>query len=184
MLAAVVVPHLAAPTISRFGQTDGILLTSSFSATSLDVQSIVSLPETALYRRIRQIASLLNHHEQRFFVAVVMFMITYSLLEASLLVALYPFIGMMRSPDTLHSIWFLQWCYDTFGFTSDRSFLVASGALLLLLLILTNLVGAIRLWSQQRFGWMRVYSISHRLLQAYLRQPYAFFLSRSGAELS
>ena len=111
-------------------------------------------------------------------------MLAYSLLEASIIVAIFPFIGMLRNPDTLHSIWFLQWAYEALGFTSERSFLFTAGSLLLLLLLLTNLIGAISLWSQQRFGWMRIYSISHRLLAAYLAQPYSFFLSRSGAELS
>jgi ABC-type multidrug transport system fused ATPase/permease subunit len=137
-----------------------------------------------VHRFILRISDLLNRRERTQFVGVVVLMLAYSLLEASVIVAIFPFIGMLRNPDTLHSIWFLQWCYEAVGFTSDRHFLLTAGILLLLLLLLTNLVGAISLWSQQRFGWMRIYSISYRLLAAYLARPYAFFLSRSGSELS
>ena len=137
-----------------------------------------------MHHFILQIFQLLSRPERTQFLGVVVLMLVYSLLEASMIAAILPFLGILESTDELHSIWFTQWCYETFNFTSDKQFLLVSGSLLLILLLFTNVVGVISLWSQQRFGWMRIYSISYRLLKAYLSRPYTFFLTRSGSELS
>ncbi len=91
--------------------------------------------EYPVYQFIVRISKLLNRRERKQFVGVVVLMLIRSVLEASIILAIFPFIGMLRNPDQLHSIWFLQWIYETLGFNTDRQFLVFAGILLLLLIL-------------------------------------------------
>ena len=78
----------------------------------------------------------------------------------------------------------MNWAYTYFQFTSDGEFMVIFGIAIIIVLALSNacLSGVsclIQIYSGKRF-----YSISMRLLEKYLRQPYVFFLNVNTAELA
>jgi len=106
------------------------------------------------------------------------------LLETAVIGFLYVFIGMLKDLDSLHTISYLQYTYETLGFKDDRPFIIFIGSLMVVFLLAANTVGAISIWAQQWFGWSQVYILSKTLLRAYLLRPYSFFLRRSPAELS
>ncbi|MEH6478065.1 MAG: ABC transporter ATP-binding protein, partial [Sneathiella sp.] len=78
----------------------------------------------------------------------------------------------------------LAWSYETGGFTSDYSFLVALGLGSLGIIIASNFLLVVRSWAVARFSLMRMHTLSHRLLATYLKQPYEFFLDHHSGEMS
>ena len=95
-----------------------------------------------------------------------------------------PFLSVLSNPDQIQQVSALAWAYDTFGFVDNYAFLVALGLGSCAVIIVTSLIQIAKTFVVSRFAMMRVHSISHRLLIAYLRQPYSFFLNRHTGEMS
>ena len=128
--------------------------------------------------------ALLETYERRQLCLLVILMIAQACLEVVSIGSILPFMGLLERPEAIHSTWFLEWAYQNFGFTDDRSFLIAMGATVLGLFLLVNIVNAISLWAQARFSWMRSFSIGRRLLAAYMSRSYPFFLERNSSDFT
>ncbi|MDG2422755.1 MAG: ABC transporter ATP-binding protein [Phycisphaerales bacterium] len=133
---------------------------------------------------LRKSYGLLEHHERKQLLLLVILMIGQACLEVVSIGSILPFMGLLERPEAIHSIWFTQWAYEAFGFTSDHSFLIMAGVVVLSLFLIVNAVNAISLWAQARFSWMRSFSVSRRLLEAYLSRPYTFFLQRNSSDFT
>ena len=115
---------------------------------------------------------------------VVLCIVTIGALASALMVgSVLPFLSVLAEPGRIETVPALAWAYETFGFTSDYSFLIGLGLASFGVIVLTSLMQIIKTWAVARFALMRMHTISHRLLAAYLRQPYAFFLDRHSGEM-
>nr|WP_258570876.1 ABC transporter ATP-binding protein [Flavimaribacter sediminis] len=94
-----------------------------------------------------------------------------------------PFLSVLAEPERIETVPALSWIYKTFGFTSEYGFLVGLGLTALGVIILTSVIQIVKTWALARFAMMRIHSISYRLMAAYLRQPYEFFLNRHSGEM-
>jgi ABC-type multidrug transport system fused ATPase/permease subunit len=127
---------------------------------------------------------LLERHERRQLQLLVVLMLLQACLEVVSIGSILPFMGLMENPERIHSTNITAWAFQTFGFEDDQSFLLASGFCVLGLFLLVSAVNALSLWAQSRFAWMRSFSISRRLLAAYLSMPYPFFLQRNSSDFT
>ena len=103
--------------------------------------------------------------------------------EVAGIAAIAPFLTLVGDPGAISDGGMLEWFYTRLAFDDERAFLVALGGLSLAVLIISNVVAAAATFLMQLRieGWGR--SLSTRLLQSYLRQPYTFFLRRNTSEL-
>jgi ABC-type multidrug transport system fused ATPase/permease subunit len=69
------------------------------------------------------------------------------------------------------------------GVSNKTNFLFFLGVVVFLFLIISLTIRAITTYAQTRFSLMREYSISKKLLELYLGQPYTWFLNRNSADL-
>lgn len=106
-----------------------------------------------------------------------------ALLEVLALLFLSPFLSLVTNPDSLKSNLFLANLYSFLGFGSDQAFFIFMGVSSLALIIISNGFSIFATWLFLRFSWLRDYSLSHRLLAAYLHRPYGFFLGRNTADM-
>ena len=74
--------------------------------------------------------------------------------------------------------------YNTLGFESVDAFLFALGAAAFGLILFSVLFRIFTHYAMNRFIEIRRHSISKRLLETYLRQPYEFFLDRHSGDIS
>ena len=72
---------------------------------------------------------------------------------------------------------------NIFGVENNQEFLFALGILVFGLLVISLIFKALTTYAQIRFVLMREYSISKRLMEGYLHQPYSWFLNRNSADL-
>jgi ABC-type multidrug transport system fused ATPase/permease subunit len=94
-----------------------------------------------------------------------------------------PFMALVSNPDAaLQNPW-VRGLYDGLGFESRQSFLVASGAAVLVLMTFSNAFSAFSTWLILRFSWLKHHALSERLLRGYLYQPYSYFLTHNTANL-
>lgn len=99
-------------------------------------------------------------------------------------VSIMPFLLVLSEPSRIQSIAQLNWVYETFGFTSNYAFIVASGVFFIVMIALTSLFSIFKIYMINRYAEMRSYALAQRLIRVYLQQPYVFFLDRHSGKSS
>lgn len=97
--------------------------------------------------------------------------------------SIMPFVLVLSNPAVVESNAYLSWAYTALGFESTQSFMFFLGVAMMLALLTAIGVKAAVSYLLLRFMHMRSYSLSRRLVESYLRQPYDFFLNRHSADL-
>lgn len=133
---------------------------------------------------IRKVLDLLTNKERRQLWLLIPVVILMALAEVAGIASIAPFLGLVSDPDAARTNPLLSWVYTSFGFESDRSFLIAIGLGVVFALLAANAILAGGHYALIRFGSMRNYSISRRLLIRYLQQPYTFFLTKNSSALA
>jgi ATP-binding cassette, subfamily B, bacterial PglK len=95
-----------------------------------------------------------------------------------------PFLAVMGNPAMVDTNPVLRRLYEAGGFESVDTFLFALGVGATLLVLASALVRVGSTYVTARWIANRNYTLSTRLLQGYLRQPYEFFLNQNSATLS
>jgi ABC-type multidrug transport system fused ATPase/permease subunit len=133
---------------------------------------------------VRKIASLLDRRDRRRTMLVFLVSLATALAEVGGVASVMPFIAVLSNPAVVESNQYLAWAYARFGFTDRQQFLFALGLLFFLLLVGSLALRAFGAWVLVRFTQHRSVTWSVRLVRAYLRQPYEWFLNRHSADLA
>lgn len=133
---------------------------------------------------VKKILNLLTRQERRVLYLLLGAVLLMAIIEIAGIASIMPFLAVVSNPEVIHQNQYLQWGYQTFGFTSDNSYLFALGGVVLILLVLSNTFSAITTWLLLRYTWARNHSLSKRLFERYLGEPYEFFLSRNSSEMA
>ena len=100
--------------------------------------------------------------------------------------SIMPFMAVLANPDLVQTNAALNTAFTTsrhIGIHTPEQFLFALGVLVFVLLVTSLAFKALTTYAQIRFALMREYSISKRLVEGYLHQPYSWFLNRHSADL-
>jgi ATP-binding cassette, subfamily B, bacterial PglK len=97
--------------------------------------------------------------------------------------SVFPFLSLITDSSIVGDNQILNWLYNTFKFQSYNRFLIFIGILVLVFLIISNVLVLLTHWGLARYSWNRNFSISRRLLSAYLHRPYIFYLNKNTSEL-
>jgi ABC-type multidrug transport system fused ATPase/permease subunit len=99
-------------------------------------------------------------------------------------VSILPFMSIVMQPEIIESNRWLNWLYNSLGFTSINGFIIFTGILMLLIIIIGSLTSALATWLKVRFTWRKNHNISSALLKKYLSLPYVYFLTQNTANLN
>ncbi len=101
--------------------------------------------------------------------------------------SILPFLAVLTNTDLIESNLILKNLFQfsqNFGVEDNQHFLFVLGLLTFIILVVSLIFRALTTYVQLRFVQMSEYSISKRLLEGYLHQPYSFFLSNHSTDLS
>ncbi|EMI24772.1 ABC transporter ATP-binding protein [Rhodopirellula europaea] len=132
---------------------------------------------------IRQFAKMLTPRQKKFTTLLLVLMAGCGVLEVISIISLSPFLAIAAKPELIMGNAKLAWLYQATGVESQEAFLAILGALVLFVLLLANFANAQITYAQLRLAGSINASISSRLLQHYLHQPYKFFLQRNTSHL-
>ena len=135
----------------------------------------------AIFKKTLQ---LLSKEERRQLYLLFFAMAVMGLIEVAGIASIAPFLAVVSDPEVVQTNPYLNWAYTTFPFETENQFLFVTGLLVLFVLIFSNAFSAFTTWLSLRFSWMRNHTISKRLLERYLAQPYVFYLNRNSADLA
>lgn len=130
-----------------------------------------------------KIRDLLDKRERRNAILLFALMLVVALMEVMGVASIMPFIAVVADPTIIRSNKILSTIYDVLGFTSTQNFLLFVGSSVFLIVVCSLAFKALNQWAIARFTHMRGYTLSRRLLQGSLEQPYTWFLNRHSADL-
>jgi ATP-binding cassette, subfamily B, bacterial PglK len=136
-----------------------------------------------LINTYRKLFVLLDHAERRRFWLLTGIMLLVAAAEIAVISAVLILLNVLSAPKSIETSHTLSSLYEVLGFTDRFHFLIALSVTVLLVVMCGLAVKAAGTYATIRFSTMRGYTISSRLLAAYLSQPYAWFLERNSAEL-
>lgn len=97
--------------------------------------------------------------------------------------AILPFIDVVMNPESIQRKDYLRWVYETFDFQSEIYFMVFLAVALIVVYLTKNLFLCVLYAGQYRFIFNNQRRIACRMLDCYMRQPYAFHLSHNSSDL-
>ncbi|MBK5944766.1 ABC transporter ATP-binding protein [Halorhodospira halophila] len=106
-----------------------------------------------------------------------------ALLETAGVASVMPFLSVLGNPEVVETNPVLNQLYVGLGFESVDAFLMALGAGAFVLIVFSAAFRSLTIYAMNRWAWMRMHSLSERLLETYLRQPYAYFLNRHSGDM-
>lgn len=98
--------------------------------------------------------------------------------------SILPFLSILGQPELVKTNPYASMLYETFGFTSVDDFLFALGILVILILVGSAVIKTITVYATNRWIEMREHYLSRQLLDTYLRQSYAYYLTRNTSDMS
>jgi ATP-binding cassette subfamily C protein len=106
-----------------------------------------------------------------------------AILEMIGVVSVLPFMSLMGKPALIVENQQLNSLYQWGGFSSNRSFIIAAGITVIVLLTLSRLFAILMNYITESLLWRIYHRTSTRLLDYYISRPYRYFLSRNTADL-
>lgn len=132
---------------------------------------------------IKDLLFLFTVKEKRKLSIILFIVLINGLLEIIGIGSIMPFISVASNPESIFSNDYLYAVYTYFNFQSFQPFLTLMGIAVIILIVINNLFRVLMTYILKRYGAMRLHSLSMRLLDRYLQQPYIYFVNRNSSEL-
>ena len=134
---------------------------------------------------IKKILYLLTKNERKYAVLLLFMILIMALLEMVGVASILPFISVLTNPSLIETNSILKTLFKAssiFGVKDSKDFLFLLGVFVFILLVTSVTFRAFTTYFQIRFIQLVQHSISKRLMEKYLKQPYVWFLNRNSAD--
>ena len=134
----------------------------------------------------KKLLFLLTPQERKHSAILLLMILVMALLDMIGVASILPFMAVITNPSLVETQPILNTIFHIstiFGVENNQDFLFALGILVFILLVISLSFKALTTYMQVNFVQMREYSISKRLVEGYLHQPYDWFLNQHSADL-
>ena len=134
-------------------------------------------------KKIKKILSILTLSERKNAFLLMVMILIMALLDMIGVASILPFMSVISNPSLIETNFFLNTMFEAssiFGIKNNQEFLFALGLGVFITLVVSIAFKALTTYAQVRFIEMRNYSISKRLIEGYLHQPYLFGIYLGG----
>jgi ABC-type multidrug transport system fused ATPase/permease subunit len=133
---------------------------------------------------LRKAYRLLDDTERRQAWMVLGFVVLVTAFETVSTLSVMPVLSVLANPGLIETNAALVYLNRLLGYSEPRQFLIFLALASFAMLVLSAVVRSVGQFLVIRFTQMRGYTIGRRLLDAYLRRPYAFYLTRHSGDMS
>ncbi|MDF3605842.1 hypothetical protein PE067_06580 [Paracoccus sp. DMF-8] len=126
---------------------------------------------------------MFDPHERRQFWLLTVLMILVALVEVVGISSVLMLLNVLAEPASIRDSAILSTLQDRLDLGSTFNFQIFLAISVIVVVVIGLLVKALGSYALTRFSAMRGYTLSSRLLEAYLSQPYSWFLGRNSAEI-
>ena len=134
----------------------------------------------------KKLSFLLTPQERKRVKLLLAMSIIMALLDMIGVASILPLIAVLANPEVIETNIFLNKIFQfssVFGVENSQQFLFLLGLLVFLIVISSLAFKAFTIFRQAQFAEMCQYTLSKRLVEGYLNQPYGWFLSHHSADL-
>ena len=138
-------------------------------------------------KTLKKLLYFLTPREQKSAVLLLFLIISMAFIDMIGVASILPFMVVITDPNIIETNRILKYLFQisgSIGVETNNEFIFFLGSLLFLFLILSLSFKGVTTYAQTRFIEMRSYSISKKILEAYLSQSYSWFLNQNSAQLS
>lgn len=132
----------------------------------------------------QKLLDVLNPYERRRFFLLLVMILVMGLVEVLGVASIVPFMYVVADPEAVAKNAYLAQAYAWLGFEDPQAFMIFLGLGVFGIVVFGLLFKAFTQYAIYRFTMRRNYSISSRMLEGYLHQPYTWFLHRNSAEVA
>jgi ATP-binding cassette, subfamily B, bacterial PglK len=132
---------------------------------------------------LRKFHKILNPRERRSALLLFALILCNGIAEAMGVASIMPFLAVLANPQVIQKNSFFSYFYQQLNFGSTNTFLLFLGTAIFFVVVASLSLNAVTQYAIVRFTQMRNYTLSTRLLQAYLSRSYTWFLNRHSADL-
>lgn len=125
----------------------------------------------------------LSPHERYRALLIFAMMIFTALLDMIGVASIMPFMAVLAKPQIIQESPWLARLFQELEFGSSLNFLLFLGFCVFFLLVMSLLFKALTTYYMLRFALRQEYILGRKLMEGYLRQPYAWFLNKNSADL-
>ncbi|MFT7120430.1 MAG: ATP-binding cassette subfamily C protein [Neolewinella sp.] len=129
------------------------------------------------------ILAILSPADRRRFGLLAVGVALLAIFELAGVAVVFPFMALLAEPAQIQSNEWLRAAYSAGGFEDNRSFIIAAGIAVVIVLVFSRLLAlGISYW-RDRLEWAIYLRTSSRLLDYYTDRPYRYFLKQNTADL-
>jgi ABC-type multidrug transport system fused ATPase/permease subunit len=135
---------------------------------------------------LKKLIYILTPEEHKKAISLFLVTLIMALLDGIGVVSIMPFIMILLNPQILETNLILKNIYTSmkvFGLETNLQFTFFIGVCTFIMLIISLAFKAFTLYKQHSFTSDCEYSLSKRLVEGYLHQPYSWFLNRNSSDL-
>jgi ABC-type multidrug transport system fused ATPase/permease subunit len=137
---------------------------------------------------LKKLLYLISLQNKKHVSLLLLLLIVNAIIDMAGIASILPFIAVLANPDIVETNIFLKQTFNIssliFGIETKEKFLIFLGIVVFLLLVISLGFKALTTYLQAKFVLMCEYSISKKLIERYLSQPYSWFLSQNSSEIS
>lgn len=137
-----------------------------------------------MFKTYSKVLSLFSPKERRGFYVLMFLMVLVAFAEIIGISSVLVFLNILADPAQITEATPFKQIYAYFEFTSTYSFMIFLSIAVFAVVFGSLAVKAANTYVMIRFANMRGYTLSCRLLQTYLWQPYSWFLQKNSAEIA
>jgi len=135
---------------------------------------------------LKKLLYFLSPQEQKHAGLLLLMILIMALIDVLGIASIMPFMAVITNPSLIQTNYILNTMFQAssvIGVKTNQEFIFMFGFLVFIFLIFSISFKALTVYIQLRFIQMREYSISKRLLETYLHQPYSWFLNQNSANI-
>ena len=135
---------------------------------------------------LKKLIHFLTPNERKNAFLLLLMILVMALIDMIGVASIMPFVAVLSNPSFVETNVILKKIFQIsgmFGVETNQQFLFALGVFVFLLTITSIVFKAFTEYMQYKFISISEYSLSKRLVEGYLHQPYSWFLNRNSADL-
>ena len=135
----------------------------------------------------KKLLFLLTARERKHAGLLLLMIIIMALIDMIGVASILPFMAVITNPILIETNYILNFMFQSlsiFGVKTNQQFIFILGLLMFTFLVISLGFKALTTYAQVRFVQMCQFSLSKRMLEEYLHQPYNWFLELNSSELS
>lgn len=132
---------------------------------------------------VRKFGKLLDKRQKNRIVNLFILMLIGAFLEVMGVSLMLPLVSALMQPNIIETNEMVKWVCGVFDLHSHRTFVIICIGALILIYVIKDVFLMLQYYVQYRFVYNNRFATQQRLLQAYMKRPYEFYLHAESGEI-